>query len=104
MTAALENILCLALREGVTNIVRHSQARNCRLSVVEEDGKCRLKIEDDGRGVEEGAKPAEGQGLRGMRERVEANGGTIGQRAGSGTMLTITLPLSEQVAGTRDFA
>jgi two-component system sensor histidine kinase DesK len=90
----LENVLCLALREAVTNVVRHARAKSCRLSVVERHGYCQLEIEDNG-AMEETTTEAEsdGQGLRGMRERVEASGGTLVQRRERGSRLTIRLPL-----------
>jgi two-component system sensor histidine kinase DesK len=50
-----------------------------------------LQIQDDGRG----GFDAEGNGLRGMRERVEMLGGTLNRNTEAGTTLTITLPLKE---------
>jgi two-component system sensor histidine kinase DesK len=82
-------VLSLAVREAVTNVVRHAQARTCRMRLEQENGNCRLEIQDDGRGFSNG----EGNGLRGMRERVEMLGGTLQRNTESGTTLTITLPL-----------
>ncbi|MDE3138012.1 MAG: sensor histidine kinase [Acidobacteriota bacterium] len=84
-----ETVLALALREAVTNVVRHACAGLCRVRLEPFNGGCRMQIEDNGRG---GPNP-EGNGLRGMRERVEALGGTLVREADSGTTLTITLPL-----------
>jgi two-component system sensor histidine kinase DesK len=75
----------------VTNVVRHANARNCRLRIEQKNGSCRLEIADDGKGF----VAIEGNGLRGMRERVEMLGGTLDRRNKSGTTLTITLPLKE---------
>jgi two-component system sensor histidine kinase DesK len=86
-----ESVLSLAVREGVTNVVRHANARNCRLRIEQQNGMCRLEIADDGQGF----ATMEGNGLRGMRERVEMLGGTLDRRNKSGTTLTITLPLKE---------
>jgi len=86
-----ESVLSLAVREGVTNVVRHANARNCRLRIEQQNGVCRLEIADDGQGF----TSMEGNGLRGMRERVEMLGGTLDRRNKSGTTLTITLPLQE---------
>jgi len=55
------------------------------------NGSCRLEIHDDGCGGFNG----EGNGLRGMRERVEMLGGTLNCDTEAGTRLTITLPLRE---------
>jgi two-component system, NarL family, sensor histidine kinase DesK len=94
--AMQESVLSLAVREAVTNVVRHAQARSCRLRLEQQNGSCRLEIQDDGRGSSNG----EGNGLRGMRERVEMLGGTLQRSNESGTTLTITLPLKEVVVRT----
>jgi two-component system, NarL family, sensor histidine kinase DesK len=91
LPAMQESVLSLALREGVTNVVRHANARTCRLRLEQQDGSCRLEIHDDGLGFVTG----EGNGLRGMRERVEMLGGSFDRRNETGTKLTITLPLKE---------
>jgi two-component system sensor histidine kinase DesK len=93
LPAMQESVLSMAVREAVTNVVRHAQARTCRLRVEQQNGTCRLEIHDDGCGSSNG----EGNGLRGMRERVEMLGGTLDRNTESGTTLTITLP-------TRDVA
>jgi len=85
-----EAVLCLALREAVTNIVRHARARRCRLTLTSASGICTLTISDDGRG---GAAPF-GSGLAGMRERVEILGGTLVRDGRDGTTLTVTLPFN----------
>ena len=87
-----ESILALALREAVTNILRHANARRCRLSLAQVNGTCRLEIQDDGRG----GHLVEGNGLRGMRERIEALGGTLLRETSEGTRLTITLPVTSE--------
>ena len=89
--AMQESVLSLAVREAVTNVVRHSKARSCRMRLDQQNGSCRLEIADDGLGF----ASVEGNGLRGMRERVEMLGGTLERSNKSGTMLVITLPLKE---------
>lgn len=89
LAPAQERVLALVLREAVTNVVRHAQAKSCRVSVQEDDGACRLEVEDDGRG----GVLAEGNGLRGMRERVEALGGGLTCNGETGTRLTIRVPI-----------
>jgi two-component system sensor histidine kinase DesK len=86
-----EGVLTMAVREAVTNVVRHAQANACSLRLEQQNGSCCLEIEDDGRG----GSPGEGNGLRGMRERVEMLGGTLTRDSHAGTRLTITLPLKE---------
>ncbi|HEX6820780.1 MAG TPA: sensor histidine kinase [Candidatus Sulfotelmatobacter sp.] len=94
--AMQESILSLALREAVTNIVRHAHARTCRMRLEQQNGSCCLQISDDGRGW----NGSEGNGLRGMRERVEMIGGTLQRIGVSGTTVTITLPLKKPVMQT----
>ncbi|MFZ0863501.1 MAG: sensor histidine kinase [Candidatus Sulfotelmatobacter sp.] len=91
LPAVQESVLSLAVREAVTNVVRHAQARTCRMRLEQQNGSCRLEIHDDGCGSSNG----EGNGLRGMRERVEMLGGTLNRSTEAGTTLTITLPLKE---------
>ena len=86
-----ESVLSLVVREGVTNVVRHAQARSCRLRLEQHNGTCSLEIEDDGLG----SSGEEGNGLRGMRERVEMLGGTLLRDTRSGTKLTITVPTKD---------
>jgi two-component system, NarL family, sensor histidine kinase DesK len=95
--AMQESVLSLAVREGVTNVVRHAQARTCRLRIEQQNGTCRLEIADDGQGF----SSIEGNGLRGMRERVEMLGGTLERTTNSGTTLTITLPLKQTISQER---
>jgi two-component system sensor histidine kinase DesK len=91
LPAVQEGVLTMAVREAVTNVVRHAHAHTCCLRLEQQNGTCRLEIEDDGRG----GPQAEGNGLRGMRERVEMLGGTLRRDSQTGTRLTITLPLKE---------
>jgi len=90
-----ETALALALREAVTNIVRHAHATTCRLRFVSEEDQRRIVVEDDG----QHAAVREGNGLRGMRERIESLGGHFSLERGvvqnQGTRLTIELPHRE---------
>ncbi len=91
LSPAQESVVALIVREAVTNVVRHANAQKCSLRMQPLNGSCVLEIADDGRGATE----VEGNGLRGMRERVEALGGTLAREVDSGTKLTIRFPLSE---------
>lgn len=70
-------VLGWALREAVTNVVRHSGATSCRVQL----GPDWLCVADDGRGL---SGSAEGNGLRGLRERVGSAGGTVELATGEG--------------------
>jgi two-component system sensor histidine kinase DesK len=89
LPANTESVLALSLREAVTNVVRHAQATRCSLRIERSNGHCRLEVQDDG----PGGYQIEGNGLRGMRERVEALGGQLERDTSQGTKLRITLPV-----------
>jgi two-component system, NarL family, sensor histidine kinase DesK len=90
LTPAQESVAALIMREAVTNVVRHAQAQHCSLRVARNDGTCVLEIQDDGCG----GFANEGNGLRGMRERVEALGGTFRYKTSAGTKLSFEFPLT----------
>jgi two-component system, NarL family, sensor histidine kinase DesK len=89
-TPSQVNVLCLALREAVTNIVRHAHATACHIALLEKDRTIHFTIEDNGLG----GRIREGNGLRGMRERVDSMAGAVNLTGSSngGTRLEITLP------------
>jgi two-component system sensor histidine kinase DesK len=86
---AVEGVLAFALREAVTNVVRHAGAHHCRIALEGGPGEVALEVADDGRG----GLAAEGLGLTGMRERATALGGRVERRGDGGTTLRVTLPL-----------
>jgi two-component system, NarL family, sensor histidine kinase DesK len=89
-----ESVVAMAVREAVTNIVRHAGAHTCSLRLAPVDGTCFLEVRDDG----QGGYQIEGNGLRGMRERIEALGGTLARETTAGTRLTIQFPLTPSKA------
>jgi two-component system sensor histidine kinase DesK len=88
LTPRHEATLSLVLREAVTNIVRHAGASECSIEVFTERDRTQLVIADDGRGDIR----QEGNGLRGMRERVRELGGSLSLDSHQGTRLHIELP------------
>jgi two-component system sensor histidine kinase DesK len=99
LSAPEEIALSLALREAVTNIVRHSRATTCRLRFITEDSHRRLVIEDNGaNSSSQSSLIREGNGLRGMRQRIESLGGHLFLEYDNGTRLLIDLPLREPAA------
>jgi two-component system, NarL family, sensor histidine kinase DesK len=91
MESRKEAALALALREAVTNIVRHAHAKNVCLRLRNEADAYWLEVVDDG----VGGAVTEGNGLAGMRERVEACGGRVIRSGGLGTSLAVTIPAAE---------
>ena len=80
-------IFAWVLREAITNVVRHAGARHCCVEL----GENRITVTDDGRGFH---PQGEGNGLRGIRERVEAAAGRLELGAapsGIGTLLRVEM-------------
>ena len=76
----VEAALAWCLREAATNVIRHSGARNCHVSLARRAGRLCLEVRDDGpgSGPGPGARPAGGgTGLRGMSERLSPLGGHL---------------------------
>jgi signal transduction histidine kinase len=81
--------------ESLTNAAKYAETQVVDVAVAAHDGVLRVEVRDDGRG---GADPAEGSGLLGLRDRVEAIGGTmrLASPPGAGTSLRVELPLGDQ--------
>jgi two-component system sensor histidine kinase DesK len=84
-------LLGWVVREGVTNVIRHSGATNCEIHVEGRDEEAVLSIRDDGRG----GTASKGNGLHGLTERVHGAGGHLAAGpADHGYLLTVNLPFS----------
>ena len=79
--------------EALTNAVRHARATQAEVTVIEEDGRLRVSIADDGVG---GADPGRGTGLGGLADRLAALGGglEVVSPPGGGTIVRGDLPLA----------
>jgi two-component system sensor histidine kinase DesK len=75
---AFDAALAWMVREGVTNVIRHSRARHCRIHLTHKNGTVRAEVLNDGgeRGPEEN-RARRGLGLAGLRERVCTLGGYL---------------------------
>jgi two-component system, NarL family, sensor histidine kinase DesK len=94
MPARVETLLGFAAREGVTNVIRHSGARRCRITVRRTAEVAELEVRDDGTGApNQGDK---GTGLRGLSERMAEAGGTLqaGPAEGGGFRLVARVPIA----------
>jgi signal transduction histidine kinase len=78
--------------EALTNTTKHARASCARVTVEQRGTLLHLSIRDDGAG---GADPARGSGLIGLRDRVQALGGSIevDSHAAAGTAIVVELPL-----------
>jgi len=95
--ADAEAVLAWCLREAVTNVIRHSGARTCRIRLIPGDQELSLEVTDDGRGPgRQDPGAPHGAGLRGMSERLSAEGGRLSlgpAGKGQGFELTATVPV-----------
>jgi two-component system sensor histidine kinase DesK len=86
-----DRALAFALREAVTNVVRHAGATRCWIRLAVNGTRTTLEVRDNGRG---GLAP-EGSGLSGMRERLRQVAGTLEREGDCGTRLVMSLPPQE---------
>jgi signal transduction histidine kinase len=86
-----------AVSEALANAAKHARASAVQVELGADDAMVRLAVRDDGIG---GADPARGSGLTGLRDRIEARGGTlhITSPPGGGTTLLIQIPADRQDA------
>jgi signal transduction histidine kinase len=112
LPASLHSIGYRIVQEALTNVARHAHASHARVEVRREPEAVTIEVFDDGRspagpgrpgdagsasaGGEDDAAPAPGNGLRGMRERAAAVGGSVdaGRCAGGGWRVRASLPIA----------
>ncbi len=93
--------------EALGNAFRHAQARNIEVEIRYEEQQFRLRIRDDGKGIDPEVLNATGReghfGLHGMKERAEIAGGKleIWSRDGAGTEIELTLPAASAYVESR---
>jgi len=93
-----EVVILRVAQEALTNVRRHAEAASAWVRLdVSDDGAAVLEVADDGRGID--PHQAEGFGLRGMRDRVAATGGTleVGSSAAGGTLVRVSLAPADVV-------
>lgn len=92
-------------REALSNVARHAQATTCRLSLMKQNERAVLEIDDNGRGFATAAIGGDGLGLHNIRARVASLGGevSINSEPAHGTTVRVELPLpqSEKSFGNR---
>jgi two-component system sensor histidine kinase DesK len=76
---AIDAVLAWTVREGVTNVIRHSRARRCTIQVSGRNGSACIEVINDGYQEWEhnSTSTKGGSGLSGLAERVVAQGGQI---------------------------
>ncbi|MCE5171877.1 sensor histidine kinase [Paenibacillus profundus] len=87
-----ENVLSMCLKEAVTNIVKHSNASSCSIVIEPSHTELSVKVKDNGIGIAGDSVYARGNGLRGMKERLEFVNGSMEIVSNNGTMIVIKVP------------
>jgi two-component system sensor histidine kinase DesK len=99
LPTSIESVLSWTVREGVTNVIRHSRAHQCTIRMMRKVQEIGIEVIDDGVGVPVMNNSGnEGNGLHGLAERVETLGGrseTFAREAG-GFLLAVSIPLAQQ--------
>jgi signal transduction histidine kinase len=91
------------VQESLTNCARHAEARNVRITVLANNGRINLVIQDDGKGFNAKKISSPGLGLIGMEERIKKLGGTLAivsqeHEGDKGTLLAIELPAAPEAS------
>ena len=88
----VENILSMCLKESVNNVVKHSKATKCRISIHQTVTEIVIAVSDNGKGIDSEKYFDEGNGLIGMKERLEFVNGTLEMVSKMGRHVTIRVP------------
>ncbi|CAI9392505.1 sensor histidine kinase [Niallia sp. Sow4_A1] len=92
ISSIAENIISMCLKEAVTNVVRHSHATACSISIHQNNKETIMEIKDNGTTPFKEEDAHNGNGLAGMRERLDFINGTIEITSKAGTIVTIAVP------------
>lgn len=88
----VENVLSMCLKEAVTNVVKHSEATTCQILLEQAPDKWSIRVTDNGVGIQEQVRTFKGNGILGMKERLEFVNGSLTFDSANETTLTIQVP------------
>ena len=94
----MDAVLAWAVREGTTNVIRHSYATHCQIRLIKDGEQIHAEITDDGPGAPSEGNETYGSGLSSLAERVSANYGRFeaGSPPEGGFRLRVSLPLGTE--------
>jgi len=87
-----ENVVSMCLKEAVTNVVKHSGASSCTVVIEPSQIELVVRVRDNGVGMAEPFGCITGNGLRGMKERLEFVNGSLEIVSDHGTMIVMKVP------------
>ncbi|MES1043783.1 sensor histidine kinase [Heyndrickxia oleronia] len=93
LSPLIETVLGMCLKEAINNVVKHSQAKKCKIIIVQNGNEVLLTVSDNGTGFDF-QSDVSGNGLKGMCERLEFINGTVKVESNEGTRLLISVPLA----------
>lgn len=98
LSNSAETVAALSVREAITNIIKHSEANHCTITLYRESEYFCIQVSDNGNG---NLREGEGNGLQSMRERMAMMQGDIHITAspGNGTKITFKVPLTNRREG-----
>jgi signal transduction histidine kinase len=97
LTPELETAAFRIIQEALSNVFRHSEARSCRVSLIQKDSQVAVTVRDDGKGIGELVAELQpgsiGMGIGGMRQRVREFSGELRvENAHPGTLVEVIIP------------
>lgn len=93
MPVLAENVISMALKEAVTNVVKHSKATRCEVRIEQTDNEVTLVVKDNGVGYSE-QRQRSGSGIKGMYERLDFINGSLELKNNNGAELIMRVPLT----------
>jgi two-component system sensor histidine kinase DesK len=88
----VENVLSMCLKEAVNNVVKHSKSTFCHVLIKQSSTELFVQVQDNGVGFYKDGTNTDGNGLRGMRERLEFVNGILEVFEDEGTTVNIRIP------------
>jgi len=100
----VENVLSMCLKEAITNVVKHSRATRCTIIIKQTAEEWAIQVLDNGIGLPNKESFLKGNGIIGMKERLEFVNGSLKMEMleGDGTLLTIQIPRVIQQMGQEE--
>lgn len=87
-----ENVISMCLKEAVTNVVKHSNATRCSVMIEPVGTELQVKVIDNGVGMGNSFKNIRGNGIQGMKERLEFINGSLEIISEHGTTIIFKIP------------